>query len=58
MQNNIVRAFVLTLAFVGFSATVASARSTANTAQVTVQAKGGPIAPLCVPGDPTYCGMH
>ena len=57
MKMNIARAFVLTLAFVGFTATSFSARATASTPQVKVQVAGGPIG-MCWPGDPTFCGMH
>jgi len=57
MKNNIVRAFVMTLAIAGFGATTVSAHS-ASKAKLSATNKIVDPAPLCAPSDPSYCGLH
>jgi len=58
MKSNLVRAFVITLAITGFGATTVSAHTAAaaSKAKVSVTPKDMP-PPLCLPSDPTACGM-
>jgi hypothetical protein len=54
MKTNLIRAFVLTLAFAGFSASTVSANTTA-----TVKPAVNVVpTPLCPPGTGDYCGMQ
>ncbi len=57
MKNNIVRAFVVVLALVGFSATTVSAHSASKAKQLT-SAPRDMSSPICVPSDPSLCGLH
>ena len=54
MKTNLIRAFVVTLAFAGFSASSVSANATAT---VKPAATVVPV-PLCPPGTGDYCGMQ
>jgi len=56
MKNNIVRAFVMTLAIAGFGATTVSAH-VASKAKISTTNKEMSI-PVCAPSDPSYCGLH
>jgi len=58
MKSNIVRTFVITLALTGFGATTVSAHTAAaaSKAKVSTTAKDFP-PPVCLPSDPTACGM-
>ncbi len=56
MKNNIVRLFVMTLAIAGFSATTVSAHQTSKTAKISATTHQS--TPLCVPSDPSLCGLH
>jgi hypothetical protein len=56
MKNNIVRAFVVTLALAGFGATTVSAHTAAK-AKISATTQDLP-SPVCAPSDPTYCGLH
>ena len=56
MKSNIVRLFVVTLAFAGFGATTVSAHANAKAKQLsTTQDMPSPI---CAPSDPSICGLH
>jgi hypothetical protein len=58
MKTTIVRASVLALAFVGFTASSVMSYSQKTAHQVGAR-KGIVPAPLCSPwNDPTCCGMH
>lgn len=52
MKTNLIRAFIITLAFVGFSASSISAKTTAKANTNIVP------TPLCMPGSGDYCGMQ
>jgi hypothetical protein len=56
MKNNIVRAFVIGLAITGFGATTVSAHTAAK-AKISAKTSEAP-APLCVPSDPSLCGIQ
>jgi hypothetical protein len=56
MKNNIVRLFVVTLALAGFGATTVSARTAFQNAKPT--SSRIPSEPMCVPSDPSHCGLH
>jgi len=56
MKNNIVRAFVITLALTGFGATTVSAHTAAK-AKISATNKDLP-GPICVPSDPSICGIQ
>jgi hypothetical protein len=56
MKNNLVRAFVITLALAGFSATTVSAHTAAK-AKLSATTKEAPM-PVCAPSDPTLCGLQ
>jgi hypothetical protein len=53
MKTNLIRAFVVALAFAGFTAGSVSAKTTvkANTTNIVP-------TPLCTPGSGDYCGMQ
>jgi len=57
MKNNIVRAFVVTLALAGFGATTVSAHTAAKAKQLSTTTQDQPF-PSCAPSDPTACGLH
>ena len=57
MKNNIVRAFVMTLAIAGFGATTVSAHVASSKAKISATNKELSI-PMCAPSDPTLCGLH
>jgi hypothetical protein len=56
MKSNLVRAFVITLALTGFGATTVSAHTAAK-AKVSAATNDTP-PPVCLPSDPTACGLH
>ena len=54
MKTNLIRAFVVALAFAGFSASSVSAKTATTVSTKTVNVTP---TPLCAPSDPTHCGM-
>ncbi len=56
MKNNIVRAFIVVLALAGFSATTVSAHTASKAKQLSTTTQDS--APMCVPSDPSHCGIH
>ena len=59
MKNSLIRASVVALAIVGFSASsIASSHKTLQTAQASSNSKVIVASvPVCLPSDPTHCGM-
>jgi len=55
MKNNLIRAFVVTLALAGFGATTVSAHTAAK---AKLSATTNESTPLCAPSDPSLCGLH
>ena len=56
MKTTLIRAFVLTLAVTGFGASAIAAGNHAKVSAAKSQERGGPVA-MCLPHDPTHCGM-
>ena len=54
MKTNLIRAFVVALAVVGFSASSVSAKTTVSASKASHIVP----TPLCPPSDPTYCGLE
>ena len=57
MKNTLVRLSVLSLALIGFGASsiVSHSQNTATVAKANVR----PMQmPMCLPGDPSCCGLH
>lgn len=57
MKTTLVRASVLALAFAGFAASTVVSHSQKTTVHAPVISSTTPV-PMCLPGDPTYCGLH
>lgn len=58
MKSTIVRASVLAIAFVGFAASsVVSYSQKSPNHMVSTKTNVMPI-PMCLPNDPSCCGMH
>ena len=61
MKTILVRAFVLSLAVVGFTASSISSQATttasAKISRMPVLGTAGSV-PLCAPSDPTHCGLN
>jgi len=59
MKNSLVRASVVALAIVGFTAS--SIASSHKTVKNAVASSNSPVTvasvPLCLPSDPTHCGL-
>jgi len=60
MKNSLVRVFVVALAIVGFSASsIASSHKTAKNAETASSSRVIVASvPVCLPNDPTYCGLQ
>ena len=56
MESTLVRAFVLMLSLAGFGASTISARNTSK-APVARPAENVAGGPVCMPSDPTHCGL-
>ncbi len=57
MKQFTIRAFVLTLALAGIAATSVSKASTPSKVKVAAMVEPGSSAPLCLPSDPSHCGL-
>jgi hypothetical protein len=57
MKNTLVRAFVLSLAVAGFGAASVSSKALTSANVRMDTPRSSPPAPLCLPSDPTHCGM-
>jgi hypothetical protein len=60
MKNSLVRIVVVALAIVGFSASsIASSHKTVKTAEASSNSRVIVASvPLCLPSDPTHCGLE
>ena len=57
MKTALVRASVLVLAFTGFAASSVVSHSQKASAKTPVVGSTAPV-PMCLPGDPSCCGLH
>ena len=60
MASTFIRAFAIMLALTGFSATnYNGGSSSGNSGSVSTMDDGsGSPVPVCLPSDPTYCGLR
>jgi hypothetical protein len=60
MKNSLIRVFVVALAIVGFSASsIATLHKTVKNAAASSNSRVNVASvPVCLPSDPTYCGLQ